>query len=213
MLHRPECTSLARGRTGASYKTSRTFTATMKAKTTRSGLIGTRSVWDRTFDRMLPDSSAWALVSSRMIRNRMRAATAAAPKLPARNVDVTVTTVVIMRCSFPFNKFVGLLLYINTSPMSACFEHQTSESSRRSLSLPFPATPAHECRDCRGNIRADADPAVADAQDERRVQHEILLRELVGPGEHHARHPEDHRGGGGRSDDVSCEELLPLNES
>ena len=68
----------------------------MKAKTTRSGLIGTRSVWDRIFDRMLPDSSAWALVSSRMIRKRMRAATAAAPKVPARKVDVTVTTVVII---------------------------------------------------------------------------------------------------------------------
>jgi hypothetical protein len=30
-----------------------------------------------------------------MMRNRMRDATAAAPKVPARNVDVTVTTVVI----------------------------------------------------------------------------------------------------------------------
>src|SRR2546430_7082753 len=125
MLDRPERTSLARGRADRPYKTSRTFTATMKTKTTRSGLIGTRSVWDRTFERMLPDSSAWALVSSRIIRNRMRAATAAAPKLPARNVDVTVTTVVIMWCSFSFNKFVGWLLYINTSPMGARFEHQT----------------------------------------------------------------------------------------
>src|SRR5712691_344874 len=108
-----------------SYRTSRTFTATMKAKTTRSGLIGTRSVWDKIFDRMLPDSSAWALVSSRMIRKRMSAATAAAPKLPAMNVDVTVTTVVIIRCSFTLNNDVGLLLYINTSPMGARFEHQT----------------------------------------------------------------------------------------
>src|SRR3989442_2193963 len=107
------------------YKTSRTFTATMNAKTTRSGLIGTRSVWDRTFERMLPDSSAWALVSSRMIRKRMRAATAAAPKLPARNVDVTVTTVVIMRCAFPSNKVAGLSLYINTSPTGARFDHQS----------------------------------------------------------------------------------------
>src|SRR5437773_6715347 len=102
-----------------------TFTATMKAKTTRSGLMGMSSVWERVLDFVLPDSSAWALVSSRMIRNRMRAATAAAPKLPARNVDVTVTTVVIMRCSFRFNEFVGMLLYINTSPMGARFEHQT----------------------------------------------------------------------------------------
>src|SRR3989442_15181320 len=107
------------------YKTSRTFTATMKAKTTRRGLIGTSSVCDRIFDRMLPDSSAWALVSSRMIRNRMSAATAAAPKLPARKVDVTVTTVVIIRCSLLSNKVAGLLLYINTSPTGARFEHQS----------------------------------------------------------------------------------------
>src|SRR5467141_4349859 len=106
------------------YKTSRTFTATMKAKTTRRGLIGTRSVCDRTFDRMLPDSSAWALVSSRMIRNRMRAATAAAPKLPARNVDVTVTTVVIIGCSLLSTRVDGRLVYINTSPTSVRFEHQ-----------------------------------------------------------------------------------------
>src|SRR5207245_3733445 len=122
----------SRRRADRIYKTSRTFTATMKAKTTRSGLIGTRSVWDRTFERMLPDSSAWALVSSRIIRNRMRAATAASPKLTARNVDVTVTTVVIMRCPFPFNKFVGWLLYINTSPRDARFVLQPCVASIQS---------------------------------------------------------------------------------
>jgi hypothetical protein len=52
-------------------------------------------VRERSFDLGLPVSSAWALVSSRMMRNKMRDATAAAPKVPARNVDVTVTTVVI----------------------------------------------------------------------------------------------------------------------
>src|SRR2546426_474109 len=199
-----------------SYRTSRTFTATMKAKTTRSGLIGTRSVWDKIFDRMLPDSSAWALVSSRMIRKRMSAATAAAPKLPARNVDVTVTTVVIMRCSFPFNKFVGLLLYINTSPMSACFEHQSCESSfgRRLLPLPLAAAPADEGRDRRRNVRADPDPAVADAQDERRVQHVLRLCEAVisRSREHHARDAEDEGRGRGGPDDETSKELLPLNE-
>jgi hypothetical protein len=67
----------------------------MKAKTIRSGLMGISNVRERSFDFGLPVSSAWALVSSRMMRNRMRDATAAAPKVPARNVDVTVTTVVI----------------------------------------------------------------------------------------------------------------------
>src|SRR5438552_17721249 len=100
----------------------------MKAKTTRSRLIGTRSVWDRIFDRMLPDSSAWALVSSRMIRKRMRDATAAAPKVPARKVDVTVTTVVIMRCYFPFNKVEGLLRYIKASPMGDRYEHKPCDT-------------------------------------------------------------------------------------
>src|SRR3989442_14514187 len=96
----------------------------MKAKTTRSGLIGTRSVWDRTFDRMLPDSSAWALVSSRMIRNSMRAATAAAPKLPERNGDVTVRTDAISRGPFPFSKFVGWLLAIIPFLTGARLVHQ-----------------------------------------------------------------------------------------
>ena len=67
----------------------------MKAKTIKSGLIGISRVRESSFDLGLPVSSAWALVSSRMMRNRMRDATAAAPKVPARNVDVTVTTVVI----------------------------------------------------------------------------------------------------------------------
>ena len=58
-------------------------------------------VWERTLDFRLPVSSAWALVSSRMMRNRIRDATAAAPKLPARNVDVTATTVVIIGDPLP----------------------------------------------------------------------------------------------------------------
>src|SRR5688572_6946708 len=73
-----------------------TFTATMKANTTRSGMMGMRRVRAKIFDRTLPVSSAWALVSSRMMRKRIREATAAAPKAPAKNVDVTVTTVVII---------------------------------------------------------------------------------------------------------------------
>src|SRR5207244_13203815 len=90
-----------------------TFTATMKAKTTRRGLIGMSSVWERVLDFVLPVSSAWALVSSRMIRNRMRDATAAAPKLPARNVDVTVTTVVIIRDPLPFAQVYSIASYLS----------------------------------------------------------------------------------------------------
>ena len=75
----------------------------MKANTTRSGVIGISNVWERTFDFRLPVSYAWALVSSRMMRNRIKDATAAAPKVPARNVDVTVTTVVIILDPLPFN--------------------------------------------------------------------------------------------------------------
>src|SRR6266542_4659896 len=98
------------------YKTSRTFTATMKQKTTSSGVIGTRSVWDSSFDLGLPVSSACADVSSRMIRKRMRDATAAAPKLPARNVDVTVTTVVIIPATVSCNLVEHVSTYLKPSP-------------------------------------------------------------------------------------------------
>src|SRR5213080_1029726 len=117
-----------------------TFTATMKAKTTRRGLMGMSSVWERVLDFVLPVSSAWALVSSRMMRNRMRDATAAAPKLPARNVDVTVTTVVIIGDPLPFAQVYSSKSYLNPPVTRRFFENGTeSLLTRLAGASPFAA--------------------------------------------------------------------------
>src|SRR5437870_8924500 len=80
--------------------------------------------------------------------------------------------------------------------------------------LPLPAASADERGNRRRDVRADPDPAVADAEDERGVQHvRRILREGVGAGEHHAGYAEDERGGGGRPDDEASQELLSLDES
>src|SRR5438876_5975643 len=79
--------------------------------------------------------------------------------------------------------------------------------------LPLPAASADERGNRRRDVRADPDPAVAHAQDERGVQRVARLREGVGSGEHHAGDAEDERGGGGRPDDEASQELLSLDES
>ena len=83
----------------------------MKPNTTRSGAMGTRRVWERSFDLRFPDSSACALDSSRMMSRRISETTAAAPKLAARKVDVTVTTVVIRNYP-PLGQRTHLVIYI-----------------------------------------------------------------------------------------------------
>lgn len=105
-----------------------TFTATMNENTASSGAMGMSRVCERSFDLGLPDSSACALVSSRMIRKRIREATAAAPKLAARNVDVTVTTVVIRGIPLRL-KAHGARLYLRLFPTRRFFESEKERPS------------------------------------------------------------------------------------